>query len=556
MKRLTALAAMTVLGVALTAPAAMADDTTDTTDTSTDSSSALEEVSAYVQPSVVYLHMQWTGYIYDTFNKSYLNTNGAGDAKPFILDTQCTGYVVNPSGYIATAGHCVDPKGDVISMLQMKGAEWAAANGYYADNSLTAKQIYNFGDFRVEGLETTNKGPDRLVQAAWGVSAGGLQTGKSYTARVVKFQPFDKGDGAIIKVEATELPAITVADDSPLDIGTEIVSVGYPASVDLVTDSSFSPSFKDGTVSSSKTIQGGLLTVYEISAAVSGGMSGGPTVDLDGNVVGFNSFGIDSSIESQQFNFVRPTSIINELMADVGVENELGQVSEDYRAGLDAYFAGDKDAAVENLQAVIDAQPTNAMAADYLKKANAMEEPSAASSDGGSDFPIVPVAIGIGALLLLALLGALLMTRRRRGTGGGGGAMPAAPAGPAPAAGGWAPQPQSQPMSAPPATASPTGTPVGPMAPVSAQSEPAPQVATPPPAPVAPMASAPPAPPAQAETVGFQPTAQEPQTAAVEQQVDEAPAPVMPQQHAAFCTKCGTRAIGDQKFCGNCGAQL
>ena len=295
--------------------------------------------------------------------------------------------MVNPSGYIATAGHCVDPKGDIISMMQMKGAEWAAANGYYADGSLTAQQIYNFGDFRVEGLETENKGPDRLVQAAWGVSAGGLQTGKSYTARVVKFQPFDKGDGAIIKVEATDLPAIAVADDAPLDIGTEIVSVGYPASVDLVTDSSFSPSFKDGTVSSSKTIQGGLLTVYEISAAVSGGMSGGPTVDLDGTVVGFNSFGIDSSIESQQFNFVRPTSIINELMADVGVENELGQVSEDYRAGLDAYFAGDKDAAIENLQAVLDSQPTNAMAADYLKKANALEDPSTGgSSDGGSDF--------------------------------------------------------------------------------------------------------------------------------------------------------------------------
>ena len=119
-------------------------------------------------------------------------------------------------------------------------------------------------------------------------------------------------------------------------------------------------------------------------------MSGGPTVDLDGNVVGFNSFGIDSSIESQQFNFVRPTAIINELMADVGVDNELGEVSENYRAGLDAYFAGDKDAAVESLQAVIDAQPTNAMAGDYLQKAKAMEEASSGSggsSDGDSGFP-------------------------------------------------------------------------------------------------------------------------------------------------------------------------
>jgi hypothetical protein len=74
---------------------------------------------------------------------------------------------------------------------------------------------------------------------------------------VVKFQPFDRGDAAMLKVEATDLPAIAVADDSPLDIGPEIVSICYPASVDLVTDQSFSPSFKDGTVSSSKTIQDG-----------------------------------------------------------------------------------------------------------------------------------------------------------------------------------------------------------------------------------------------------------------------------------------------------------
>ena len=61
-------------------------------------------MSAYTQPSVVYIGSTWTGYVYDTYNKLYLN-NG----KPFTLDFQCTGFVVNPDGYIATAGHCVDP---------------------------------------------------------------------------------------------------------------------------------------------------------------------------------------------------------------------------------------------------------------------------------------------------------------------------------------------------------------------------------------------------------------------------------------------------------------
>ncbi len=562
-RRLFTAAALACSGVllSLSMSSAVADETTPTDEAAT---SDLEKVSAYVQPSVVYLGTEWKGYIYDTFNKAYLN-----DGKAFVVNTQCTGYVVNPDGYIATAGHCVDPKGDIIAMMQQKGAEWAARTGYYADGSLSVNQILGFGDYRVEGLETKNRGPDRKVTAAWGVSAGGVDTGQSYQARVLKFQPFDKGDGALLKVEATELPAMALDDETELEVGTEIVSIGYPASVDLVTDASFTPSFKDGTVSSSKTIQGGLLTVYEISAAVSGGMSGGPTVNLDGDVVGFNSFGIDSSVESQQFNFVRPTDIVNELMADVGVENELGEVSEAYRAGLDAFFAGDKETAVASLQAVVDDQPSHEFAQDYLSQAKDLPDPVAAESGGG--FPVLPVAIGGGALLLLVLVGVVLMSRRGKGGKGGSavGAQPSAPAGMAPqATQSWStPGPAAQPM-APPMTA-------GPMAAPTAQAGP--------PAPAAPPA-APAAPPA-APTVGpapaggpVTPTApqpapsapSEPPTAPIGFQAvgpapaSEAPAgPAEPEaaaqpeaDAAVFCTNCGTRATGDAHFCAKCGHPL
>ena len=549
MKRLTAIAAFAVLGLALTAPAAVADDT----DSEAGETSDLERVSAYVQPSVVYLQMNWKGYIYDKVLKDYLNGGSA-----FEVSTQCTGYVVNPDGYIATAGHCVDPKGDIEDSLALQGAQWAIEQGLYNPDLITAEELA--GVMRVEGFETKNKGPDREVVAAWGVSAGGVQTGKSYNARVVKFQPFDQGDAAVIKVEATDLPAIELADDTALEVGTEIVSIGYPASVDLVADQSFSPSYKDGTISSEKTVQGGQYTVYEISAAVSGGMSGGPTVNLDGDVIGFNSFKIDPAVESQSFNFVRPTSIINEVLADAGVANELGEVSENYYAGLDAYFAGDKDAAVESLQAVVDDQPTNTMAADFLKKAQDLPD-EAASDSGGSDdgggFPIALVGgIGAGVLVLLGLV-VFLISRRGKGQGGQGGPSPAMPVGQTPGGdGGWAPQP-SAPMT--PTTTSSSAAPSGPyVAPATAQAAPAPQAATPPapvtpPAPAAPTASstppAPPAPPSTSERVGFTPTSPEPATEQVEQ-------PHVPEQAHAFCGTCGTRAVAGQKFCGNCGATL
>ena len=245
--------AVASLGLVSAAPAALAvDGSTGGSSTTSTQVTDLERVAAYVQPSVVYLDVKWTGYVHDLFNKRYLK-NG----HPFVVETQCTGYVVNPNGYIATAGHCVDPKGDIQTLIEQQAAQWAVTHHYYADHTLTVDQILGFHNYRVEGADTTGKGPDRVVTAAWGVSAGGVQSGQSMQARVLKFQPFDKGDGAILKIEATDLPAIELADDSFLEVGTEIVSVGYPASVDSVTDASFTPSFKDGTISSSKTIQDG-----------------------------------------------------------------------------------------------------------------------------------------------------------------------------------------------------------------------------------------------------------------------------------------------------------
>ena len=397
----------------------------------------LERVSAYTQPSVVYLQIDWTGFVRDRFNKQYLN-----DGNPFVLSFGCTGFVVNPNGWIATAGHCVDPN-EVRPAFYAEAAQWALDTGYYVATDLTLDDVLGFGDYVVRNDAGKNT-PTRAVRAAWSVSAGGVETGQNLPARVSKFQGFSNGDGALLKVEATDLNALPLSDET-LEIGTEIVAVGYPASVDLVTDATFTPSFKDGSVSSRKTVSGGLLTVYEISAAVAGGMSGGPTVNLQGEVVGFNSFGINSDIETQQFNFVRPAGTVQEMLGDAGTTNTLGDIGEAYRDGLDAYFSGDKTTAVERLELVVDKQPTHEMAKTYLERAEELPDPVAEETDEGLGLGLV-LGIG-GALLGLAVLGGglLLLLTRRKGTsrpvtptymltspGPQGPVFPAAPAPPPP----------------------------------------------------------------------------------------------------------------------------
>ena len=53
-------------------------------------------------PSIVQLHTQYAGLVRDGQGHEL---NGG---KPVKIETTCSGFIVNASGYIATAGRCVD----------------------------------------------------------------------------------------------------------------------------------------------------------------------------------------------------------------------------------------------------------------------------------------------------------------------------------------------------------------------------------------------------------------------------------------------------------------
>lgn len=262
---------------------------------------------------------------------------------------------------------------------------------------------------------------------------------------------------ALLKVQATDLNALSLSDEE-IGVGTSVVSIGYPVSVDTVTDPDLTPSFKDGSISSVKTVQGGLLTVYEISAAVSGGMSGGPTVNLDGEVVGVNSFGISG--ETQPFNFVRPSDQLTELLASSGVENVVSETTQTYRDGLTAYWDGDKAGAVTKLSAVAEAQPSNQLAAEYLAKAKALPDPpkSASAADNGSATTVVAALLVLGGVGAGVVLVIVLLARRSRGrvtlSAAAGHPTPALGAGPVPA---QVIRPLPGPVPSPPAGPAPSG---------------------------------------------------------------------------------------------------
>jgi serine protease Do len=372
-----------------------------------------EKAAAIVGPSVVYIEMEWSAWVRvpgssDLFFNGYVN-----DGQPFNWGTRCSGFVVNPNGYIVTAGHCVDEgeygaRGTALEF----GVQWLIDNGWARQRDFNFWMNEAHLSWGVEGKERGTPA-DLIVHVQRGVAAGGLKTGEAFPARIVERSSIVDGDVALLKIEASDLPSIQIAADSDIAIGTNVLSVGYPGSSDAVTDASYEPTFKDGQINSKKTREGGLLPVYEMSAALSGGMSGGPTVDMSGNVVGVNSFNIVG--ETEAFNFITPSSLVTEMLARNGVEAELGPIDEAYRAGLTAYYSGDYQTAVDKFTEVLALSPTHLQAQEFkvlATKEAAKNPPPAEPSGSGGSFPVVPVAGAVAVLLVLA--GAFMLRSRRR----------------------------------------------------------------------------------------------------------------------------------------------
>jgi len=358
----------------------------------------LEKVSNLVQPGIVHMETKWRGRVYDPLY-GWLRGGSV-----FESTATCSGFFVNPDGYFMSAGHCVERQLGREDILRA-AARWSFEHERWQAGTTQQDVIHDALHYwKVRSADDSSRhGPSRKVSAAYGVDIGGLPTGEALPARVLGVRGFENGDVALLKIDVDNAPALELADDAGIEVGTEVVSVGFPGSVDLVTDQSSDPSFKEGSISSEKTRNG--VRTFEISAAVSEGMSGGPTVNLRGRVIGVNSFAPMG--ESQAFNFVSSSAEVEALLADLGVENKLGRTNATYREGLAAYYAGDREEALAKFGEVLELVRPHELAQEFRTKA--LRLPKAPT--GGSPLP----AIAGGAALVLAILivVALLVWRRR-----------------------------------------------------------------------------------------------------------------------------------------------
>ena len=122
-----------------------------------------------------------------------------------------------------------------------------------------------------------------------------------------------KFDLALIKVDKLNNPTLGLSV-SNIDIGDKVYAVGNPLGLE--------GTFSDGMLSGVRDFED--ITVFQITAPISPGSSGGPVTDDEGNVIGVATF---NAAGGQNLNFVIPSKYIKELLNNQSDTKYLSSIS-------------------------------------------------------------------------------------------------------------------------------------------------------------------------------------------------------------------------------------
>jgi serine protease Do len=183
---------------------------------------------------------------------------------------------------IASAAAAVRPATVLVLNLDQSGTAQAAGSGFIIDSS---------------GVIVTN---NHVVEGAQGLKVQLPEPdGRTFVAQVVGTDP--QTDLAVLQIDATCLPTVTLGSSSDLAVGEWVVAVGNALALEgdpTVTAGVVSATGRDVEQSATGARPGqaatsaiALYDLIQTDAAINEGDSGGPLVNLQGQVVGINTLG-------------------------------------------------------------------------------------------------------------------------------------------------------------------------------------------------------------------------------------------------------------------------
>jgi serine protease Do len=145
-----------------------------------------------------------------------------------------------------------------------------------------------------------------------------LQNGKEYTAEKVGIDP--STDIALLKIEETDLPMLKFADTSEVEVGEWALAIGNPLGLQA--------SVSAGIVSAKGRADLDIVRIesfIQTDAAINMGNSGGPLVNLNGEVIGMNTVIVTNTGGNMGIGFAVPSTFLQKVMEELIEHGELSR---------------------------------------------------------------------------------------------------------------------------------------------------------------------------------------------------------------------------------------
>lgn len=165
-----------------------------------------------------------------------------------------------------------------------------------------------------DGLIVTNKHVVADENSSYTVFTS---DGKDYPAKVLARDPFQ--DLAVVKIEASGLPVVDIGDSESLQVGQYVIAIGNALGEfkNTVTTGVISAKEReiqagDGAGGSTEKLEGLLQT----DAAINQGNSGGPLLNLKGQVIGLNT-AVAAKGTAEGIGFAIPINLVKNSIDQV-----------------------------------------------------------------------------------------------------------------------------------------------------------------------------------------------------------------------------------------------
>ncbi len=219
--------------------------------------------------------------------------------------------------------------------------------------NISSQRLVRSGDTH-EGMGPFSSGPRMLSEQSLGsgviVSPDGyiitnyhvIEDSENITVTLLDNRDFDgriigtdpKSDIALLKIDASGLPAIIWGDSDAIEPGQFVLAIGNPFSL--------SHTITMGIISAVGRANVGIADYEDFiqtDAAINPGNSGGPLVNVDGQVIGINTAIFSKSGGYQGIGFAVPSNMAREIMEQLKTNGKvirgwLGVTMQDLTPGL------------------------------------------------------------------------------------------------------------------------------------------------------------------------------------------------------------------------------